>query len=159
SQGDVQLQGTFATQGGQQTGSLLTAGNLTIQAARVYPDTFTSFTIQTQDAAGTTSGASTATHVYIDQVMVNGRAIPSPGLPLSAGGSVAIFADNIEVGGTLLAPFGQIALDANESLTLSNGSLISVSGAGLDVPYGQTQQNGTQWFYVAGAPTQVTGTP
>src|SRR5208282_2481522 len=59
-----------------------------------------------------------------------------------------------------IAPFGQIALDANKTLTLSNGSLVSVSGSGLDVPYGQTQEDGAQWLYVAGGPQNaITGTP
>jgi filamentous hemagglutinin len=157
SQGDVQLQGTIGSQGGVETGSLLTAGNLTIQAARVYPDTFTSFTIQASDA-GEASGSNTS--VNIDQVMINGQPAPSPGLPLSAGGSVTIVADNIEVGGTLLAPFGEISLSANKSLTLSNGSLVSVSGAGLDVPFGQTQEDGAQWIYqTPSGQTTITATP
>jgi filamentous hemagglutinin len=159
SQGDVQLQGTPASAGGMESGALLTAGNLTIQAARVYPDTFTSFTIQA--VSGTGSAVGSGTNVSVDQVMVNGQPAPSIGLPLSAGGSVSIVADNIEVGGTLLAPFGEIALSANNSLTLSNGSLVSVSGAGLDVPFGQTQQNGAQWIYQnpSGAPIPITATP
>ena len=157
SQGDVQLQGTIGSQVGVEIGSLLTAGNLTIQAARVYPDTFTSFTIQ---ASGAGAAAGSNTNVNIDQVMINGQPAPSPGLPLSAGGSVAIVADNIEVGGTLLAPFGEIALSANKSLTLSNGSLVSVSGAGLDVPFGQTQENGALWIYqTPSGQTPITATP
>jgi filamentous hemagglutinin family protein len=160
SRGDVQLQGTLDTQGGGvQKGSLLSAGNITIQAARVYPDTFTSFSIEAQEASGAASGAST--HVNIDQVVVDGRRVPSPGAPLSGGGSLSIVADNIEVGGTLIAPFGQIALEANDSLTLSNGGLVSVSGRGLEVPYGQTLEDGAQWEYAAGGATavQVAGTP
>jgi filamentous hemagglutinin len=157
SQGDVQLQGTLASSPGMESGSLLTAGDLTILAARVYPDTFTSFTIQALGGMGSASGG----NVNIDQVMINGQPAPSPGLPLSAGGSVSIVAENIEVGGTLLAPFGEIALSANNSLTLSNGSLVSVSGTGLDVPFGQTQQNGQLWLYQnpSGAPIAITATP
>jgi filamentous hemagglutinin len=158
SQGDVQLQGTPVSTTGTESGSLLTAGNLTIEAARIYPDTFTSFTIQASGGVGAVSGSNTS--VNIDQVMINGQAAPSPGLPLSAGGSVSVVADNIEVGGTLLAPFGNIALNANNSLTLSNGSLISVSGAGLVVPFGQTQENGGQWIYQNTSGTQtINATP
>jgi filamentous hemagglutinin len=156
SQGDVQLQGTTGSQAGVETGSLLTAGNLNIQAARVYPDTFTSFAIQAS-GSGAPGGN---TSVNIDQVMINGQPAPSPGTPLSAGGSVTVVADNIEVGGTLLAPFGQITLSANNSLTLSNGSLVSVSGAGLNVPFGQTQENGAQWIYqTPSGITTITATP
>jgi len=159
SQGDVQLQGTSVSHVGVETGSLLTAGNFTIQAARVYPDTFTSFTIQALSGIGAAVGSNTS--VNIDQVMINGQPAPSPGLPLSAGGSVAVLADNIEVGGTLLAPFGNIALSANKSLTLSDGSRVSVSGAGLMVPFGQTQEDGAQWIYqnASGTQTPINATP
>jgi hypothetical protein len=156
SQSDVQLQGT-AVPGvlGPESGSLSTAGSVTIEAERVYPDTFTSFTIQAQ------SNPAQPTSVAIDPIYIDGRAAPSPGTPLSAGGAVTISADNIEVGGTLLAPFGQITLAANDSLKLSNGSLVSVSGAGLDIPYGQTELNGGEWIYVdsAGGRNTITGVP
>jgi filamentous hemagglutinin len=156
SQGDVQLQGTaLPGASGPETGSLSTAGNVTIQAERVYPDTYTSFTIQAQSLSGGT------TNVTIDPILIDGRAVPSPGTPLSAGGAVSISADNIEVGGTLLAPFGEITLAANDSLKLADGSLVSVSGAGLDVPYGQTQLDGGQWIYETSSAYQntITGVP
>jgi filamentous hemagglutinin family protein len=156
SQGDVQLQGTPVSLTGIETGSLLTSGNVTIQAARVYPDTFTSFTIQASGASPSSSNT-----VNIDQVMINGQPAASPGPPLSADGSVSVLADNIEVGGTLFAPFGSIVLNANKSLTLSDGSLVSVSGAGLVVPFGQTQENGAQWIYqnASGTQTPINATP
>jgi filamentous hemagglutinin len=156
SQGDVQLQGTARPGGsGPEIGSLFTAGNVTIQAERVYPDTFTSYTIQAQSAPGGT------TSVAIDPILVDGRPASSPGTPLSAGGAVTISADNVEVGGTLLAPFGQITLAANDSLKLAGGSLVSVSGAGVDVPYGQTEFDGGEWFYKdsAGNPNTISTVP
>jgi filamentous hemagglutinin family protein len=160
SQGDVQLGGTLPlTQAGMEAGSLLSAGNITIEAARVYPDTFTSFTIAAQEDGGATSGAGASSRVEIDQFPMGGRAAPSPGAPLSGDGVLNVLADDIEIGGRLYAPFGQIALEANKSLTLSAGSLVSVSGAGLEVPFGQTQEDGAQWLYVSQGSASITGTP
>jgi len=148
SQGDVQLQGT-ASATGPETGQLNLAGNLTIDAARVYPDTYTVYGI-----------TAVAPDVGAPATITLGQTTASLGAPLSGGGSVALTADNLVIGGTLLAPFGTIALTANDALTLSNGSLVSVSGAGLTVPYGQTQEDGAQWVYdTPGAINPITGVP
>ena len=148
SAGDVQLQGTSANGAtGPATGSLVTNGSLAIDALRVYPDTYTAFTIASLPGNGATvSIGSTGT---------------SPGSPLSADGAVAVSADNVSVSGTLLAPFGSINLTANNALTLAKGSLVSVSGAGLTVPFGQTQLNQGEWIYETpnGALNPITGTP
>ena len=148
SAGDVQLQGTSAAAAtGRVTGSILTSGSLAINALRVYPDTYTDFSITSLKGSG---GA-----VSI------GTTGASPGTPLSADGAVSITADNISVTGTLLAPFGSLNLTANNSLTLASGSLISVSGAGLDIPFGQTQLNQGEWIYSPGngVLNQITGVP
>ncbi len=149
SAGDIQLQGTSPNgASGPTTGSLVTNGSLAIDATRVYPDTYTAFTISSLPGNGASvSIGSTGT---------------SPGSPLSADGAVAITADNVSVTGTLLAPFGSINLTANDTLTLAKGSLVSVSGAGLTVPFGQTQSNQGEWVYQTpndGAPTTITGVP
>ena len=151
SRGDVQLQGSSTATPGPVTGSVLTDGNLEIDGARVYPDTFTDYTIQTVGSGANGSG----------NTVTIGQTRASPGTPLSAGGAVTVESDNIVVGGTLIAPFGQIALDATQSLTLANGSLVSVSGAGLDIPYGQTIENGGQWLIqnALGAQTTITAVP
>ncbi|HEY2684640.1 MAG TPA: filamentous hemagglutinin N-terminal domain-containing protein, partial [Steroidobacteraceae bacterium] len=135
SQGDIQLQGV-ATGTGPELGSLITAGNLTLNAARVYPDTYSAFTLQTLGSGSLGLGNITI-----------GQSSASPGAPLSAGGAVSVVADDITVNGTLLAPFGQLLLSAGDKLTLGNNSLVSVSGAGLSVPYGQTQDGGREWIY------------
>jgi len=130
--GDVQLEGVALNATGPEAGSVVTNGSLTINAERVYPDTYTDFSIQSQGTGGTVTIGSTGA---------------SPGTPLSGGGSVNISADNIAISGTLLAPFGSIDLAANNSLTLDRGSLVSVSGAGVDMLYGQTEESGAQWIY------------
>jgi filamentous hemagglutinin family protein len=65
----------------------------------------------------------------------------TPAAPLSAGGSLTLTAPVIEQHGVLRAPFGQITLAAAERLVLGAGSLTSVSGDGLLVPYGSLLNN------------------
>ncbi len=146
SAGDVQLQGTAINPGGPQAGSIVTSGNLTIDAARVYPDTYTDFSIQSQ-GAGTT--------------LTIGQTGASPGTPLSAAGAVSLAADTIDIEGTLLAPFGSINLNAGTALTLGRNSLVSVSGAGLEVPFGKTESDGAQWVYATSGTTinDIVATP
>ena len=153
SQGDVELEGTNTTftansnPTGPMVGSLTSSGDLTIDADRVYPATYTDFSLQSPAGAGTT--------------VTIGQTAASPGSPLSAAGAVTVLADNIAISGTLLAPFGSIDLAANASLTLAPGSLLSVSGAGLSVPFGQTQFNAAQWIYTTpnGNVNQITAVP
>jgi filamentous hemagglutinin family protein len=149
SAGDVQLQGTSASGvNGPATGSVLTSGSLAINGLRVYPDTYTDFTLASQPGNGATVSI--------------GSTGASPGTPLSADGMVAILADNILVNGTLVAPFGSINLAANDSLTLAGGSLLSVSGAGLDIPFGATQLNQGEWIYAIagnGSVNPINGVP
>ncbi|HTB66252.1 MAG TPA: filamentous hemagglutinin family protein [Steroidobacteraceae bacterium] len=141
SAGDIQLQGTAPiSASGPEQGSLTIAGNVTLLAQRVYPDTFTDFSIEAAGGFGPSS-------VRIDPAGIAGLNSAATTAPLSAGGSLSVTADQIEVGGSLFAPFGQITLTANQSLQLSGGSLVSVSAAGLNVPYGQTQEGGAQWVY------------
>jgi filamentous hemagglutinin len=140
--GDLKLRGEAIGSGPTSLqGSLTVAGNVTLDAARIYPLTATSFAIDTVPAPGT------ASTVTIGQTSAN------PGTPLSAAGALLITADTIASTGTIYAPFGTISLDANTKLTLGDGSLTSVSGDGLTIPYGQTQFGGQQWIYQ----TPVTG--
>ena len=148
SSGDVQLQGVGQSSGAP-VGELMTAGNLTINAERIYPDTNTTFTLSSVP----TDGSPTS--------ITLGQAGTSPGAPLSAAGTLSVSAPNIEIGGSLYAPFGTINLTATNQLTLDNNSLVSVSGAGLEIPYGETQFQGGQWIYTnPGSGQQViSGTP
>jgi filamentous hemagglutinin len=120
--------------------ALDTTGNLTLQAQQIYPTTNTDFTI--------TSGSS----VTIASSPGTGSA------PLSAGGILTINAPSITQGGVLRAPMGEITLNAVNgvdsatgaaipgSVTLTAGSVTSVSANGLVIPYGSTV-NGQQWTY------------
>jgi filamentous hemagglutinin len=138
SAGDIGLRGNEANSITDQ-GSLAMAGGLTLTAERVVPSTAAQFTISDINP---TSGAAG----YTVQFAQSGA---SPGTPLSVGGSLTVNADNIIQSGTILAPFGTIALNANSSngsLTLAGGSTTSVSGTGALLPYG-ILENGTTWEY------------
>ena len=142
SSGDVEFE---PQSGSQLSGTLAVAGNLTIDAARIYPATQTSFTITDSAGAGTVSF---------------GQTTASPGTPLSVAGSLTVDAANITSSGTILAPFGQITLDAANTLSLLSGSVTSVSADGALLPYGQTVLGQTQWVYNGSDPTApVNGVP
>ncbi|MFZ4593387.1 MAG: filamentous hemagglutinin family protein [Verrucomicrobiaceae bacterium] len=137
------------------------AGELTLKAAQIYPTTLNEFSIFAYDY--TSGGLNKSGKIRIEQ---SGSAY----LPLSAGGTLSLYASIIEQFGTLRAPMGVInlgwdgtgtapkdlitgtALPApiTTSLTLGAGSVTSVSGVdpltgrGILVPYGYT--DGTSWF-------------
>jgi len=77
SSGDIQLQGTSANEAaGPTTGSIVTNGSLSLNALRVYPDTYTDFSITSLAGNGATVSV--------------GSTGASPGTPLSADGAVNI---------------------------------------------------------------------
>lgn len=113
------------------SGALTAAGDISLQAARIYPSTVSSYAIRSTGEEG---------RIRVEQ---NGT---SPGTPLSAAGALTLSAANIEQNGTLYAPFGSITLDATNSVKLGAGSLTSVSGAGAIVPFG-FNEFGQTWVY------------
>ena len=147
-------------------------GDITLTAGQVYPTTATIFTIAAFDRDGATG-------------MVSVNAAGSRGLPLSAGGTLNIFASTIHQNGVLRAPFGTINLGSitpqvgqvpvgvvsmpqtfatTTTLTLGAGSIASVSaidpvtGQGMVVPYG-TELNGTSWIDPYGNDITAGGVP
>lgn len=134
--------------GGAQ-GDLAVQGALTLNAPQIVPTTASQFTF---DAPG-------------QQVLITGGDTKAV-TPLSAGGGITINAADISTVspndasqyGVLRAPFGSIALNASDSITIGTGSVLSVSGAGMTVPYGQTS-GAANWTYDAvavNAPPQKT---
>lgn len=112
-------------------GQLNLAGNAGFTAAQAYPATFSNFRINAGgDVTFAANGAPSAT-------------------PLSAGGRLAVDATNITIGTTVRAPLGTVALNALANLDLLPGSQVSVSGDGMLIPYGRTD-NGLDWVYAAG---------
>lgn len=90
---------TFAADGGdiRGNGTVSMAGDLILRAAQVYPTTLAEFNVFAYDHAGVPGSVT---------IIGSGRAAA----PLSAGGSMGIFASIINQGGVLHAPFGSITL-------------------------------------------------
>jgi filamentous hemagglutinin family protein len=123
------------------TAALNADGTLTLQAAQIYP--------ASQTRAVITAG---------DRIVVlpNGEAA----LPLSAGSDLTLAAPDIEIAGTIRVPFGRLTLAATRSVTLAAGALVSVSGDGLDVPYGVLFNDSWALQTTTGnAPTPISAPP
>jgi filamentous hemagglutinin family protein len=124
---DIRLSDLLYTKTTNYAGDLRVGGDLTLQAARVYPTTATDFTIVTPGKVIILSGVSDTTPVY------------------SAGGSLTIAANGgIEQRGTLEAPLGSITLDGGASgkVLLAEGSK-TITGGSVEVLYGS--YNGSTW--------------
>ncbi|MDL2337346.1 MAG: filamentous hemagglutinin family protein [Pseudomonadota bacterium] len=161
SNGDIRMTGRNVTAAsaagdhvfGAQVGSLTTSGDITFDAAQVYPSTRTDFTISVIDQPANTpvTGGSIL-------IASNGK---TAGDVYSAGGRLAFVADTIVQGGTVKAPLGAIELHALSNLELSPGSVTSVSADGLTVPFGSTLA-GISWRYqdnlASGTPNLLTTT-
>jgi filamentous hemagglutinin family protein len=135
-------------------GSLNMAGDLTVQAARIYPTTLGNFDLFAYNNSDSGAAGSIT-------VLSSG----SSGVPLSAGGNLRLMAANIDQRGTLRAPLGNITLGWDGSgaapanavtgsalplpttanLGLDASSTTSVSAGGLTIPFGLTP-NGLSWI-------------
>ena len=106
-------------------GLLNTAGDLVMDAARIYPTTLSQFSI-----------------VSAGEITILPHAGGTSPV-VSAGGVLSMDAVNgIDVQGTLLAPMGQITLNSsNGRVLLEPGSLVSATGDS-PVPYGQMNADG-----------------
>jgi filamentous hemagglutinin family protein len=143
STGDIPMRGVPLDK--EYVGSLNVAGDLTLRAERVYPNTATHFSLI---AAGGTN----------DTVRLEQAATMNAALPLAVAGSVMIQGKQIVQDGTLLAPFGTLDLVASEKLQLTARSITSVSGNGGLFPFGQVQLG--EWLYsVNGVPVTQNGVP
>ncbi|MEW6438309.1 MAG: filamentous hemagglutinin family protein [Pseudomonadota bacterium] len=163
SSGDLRLYNLVNSQTSIPDGELVTGGNLTFEAAQLYPATANTFII---DAVGpTVNGTQLPTTVTF---LPGG---PASSIPLSAGGSLLIDATNIVQDGTVRVPLGTLVLGVNDatsqasafnslplvatqSVTLGAGSITSVSLDGATVPYGTTV-DGLDWQYQIYGPNQA----
>jgi hypothetical protein len=135
-------------------GALNTYANLTLRAAQIYPTTATGFAINDLPTGASPKATSVS--------FLAPSASTTPATPLSAGGNLTVNATDITQGGVLRAPIGELTLNGAPILdaqgnvivpgtvTLTKGSLTSVSADGMVLPYGSTS-NGTQWTYTPGA--------
>ncbi|WP_373453244.1 filamentous haemagglutinin family protein [Burkholderia sp. AU33647] len=175
SSGDIRLSSTSAVQSGPAAlapGMLYTPGNVTFNAADVYPATGSTFIVDAVGPVDSTTGNPAPTTVTFGTTGVSGT-------PLSAGGTLLVDATNIVQGGTVRAPsgtlvfgvgdptnsatqkqFGNLPLVATDSVTFANGSVTSVSNGGSIIPYGTTV-DGVEWQFnpLAGTTTPDLSAP
>lgn len=116
------------------TGRLDTGHALNLKAQQIYPSTLTQFELALHADA------------QPSRVSIAGQA-GDAGPVLSAAGVVTVRADQIEQGGRLMAPQGQIQLLANESVVFKPGSVTSVAGNEATPVLLGRMTNGTDWTY------------
>lgn len=135
-------------------GSLVSAGNITLSAAQIYPTTRSEFAVEIHNNPN-----ATLTTAWSGQLA---------GVPLSAGGALTLAAPKVHHGGVLRAPFGSLDLLAEEivrvgqfdvaqrtpsatgEVRLLDGSLTSVAADGALIPFGATRVSGREWIYAQG---------
>ncbi|MEW6342584.1 MAG: filamentous hemagglutinin family protein [Pseudomonadota bacterium] len=163
SSGDIRMTSTNASLAtgspdALEVGELYTPGNLTFRAADVYPSTGSTFIL---DAVGPVSGSNSTPAPTTITFLPDG----SSGVPLSAGGTLLVDATNIVQSGTVRAPsgslifgvgntastttqtqFNNLPLVATNSVSLTSGSVTSVSLDGTIIPYGTTV-DGVEWQF------------
>ncbi len=143
--GDLRLVGVQVGGATNWSGQLVSAAPLTLAAQQIYPATLTQYSISVAPSDGSTGVLS------IEQM--TGAAAPL----YSAAGQLTLNAGEINDAGTLRAPFGTIIFNA-PTVNLLPGSVTSVSGNGLTIPFGQTQ-GGLSWVYpITPSQLQVYGT-
>lgn len=160
SSGDIRLSSTSVSQTSNVLlpGELYTPGNVTLNAASLYPATGNTFIIDAVGPVDSTTGKPAPTTVTFGTT-------GSSGTPLSAGGTLLVDATNIVQGGNVRAPsgtlvfgvgdptnaatqkqFGNLPLVATDSVTFANGSVTSVSNGRSIIPYGTTI-DGVEWQF------------
>jgi filamentous hemagglutinin family protein len=169
------------------SGAFVVGGDLLMRAAQIYATTGTG-NLQPSDAddaaaptpfliasyggfsaLGQTIGKAGAT------IRFERSTDATPTAPLSAGSYIEVLAENIEQAGILRAPLGRIDLGVRtdavirigdsvfaqggtKSVTLEDGSITSVSAAGLSIPYGTTVDL-TEYYFSATSSTPITALP
>ncbi|VVM63468.1 hypothetical protein PS662_01423 [Pseudomonas fluorescens] len=138
SAGDIRFLGKPDT---QASSTVWTAGDLHLSAAQIYPATrvWAELRVGYQGTALTGGGIQPGHTLSFSS---HGSAPAAP--PYSVFGTLQLFADNIEQGGVIRAPLGLIKVGSvseigdTRTIRLLPGSVTSVSGAGLLMPYGGT---------------------
>ncbi len=137
--------------------SLVTTGDLTLSAARVYPATGVSALLAAGFVSGDTPrGKDPSTGYYADSTLVFATGTDAAQqTPLSVFGQLQVYGETIEQGGNVSAPLGSIDLGLRPLITppglpagavptpaaqvlLLPGSVTSVSAAGATIPFGGT---------------------
>ncbi|OEZ64252.1 heme/hemopexin-binding protein precursor [Janthinobacterium sp. HH103] len=159
SRGDVRfLLSPLGWDGNQPTTVLSTPGDMTLSAAQLYPETGAGAAVRA--GYGIVNGKIGYDPAHSLNIARSTADVPL--MPYSAFGSLELAAAHIEQGGVVRAPLGRLAIGAagyenDRSLTVNllPGSITSVSGAGLVMPYGGTVDG--QTWNVNGKPATLMG--
>jgi filamentous hemagglutinin len=131
SAGDIRARGVYQPSTSDYRGAFSVADALRISAQQLYPTTLTNYTLT---AGGVDRGS-------IDIVRAAGVA----STVLSARGGLTLEAGTVRNAGTVVAPFGEIAVRGRAIENLAGGEF-SVSSRGATIPFG-TAQGGFDWAY------------
>jgi filamentous hemagglutinin family protein len=166
--GDIRLIGTAPNAPGSTAttlvGQLAANGDLTFASAQIYPTTGSTFAIE---STGVSSPAASNGGIVAFQSVG-----PTPATPYSAGGSLSVLAADIEQGGVVRAPLGQLTLGSDAGVTNSSGTVVpptlvvnlkpgsvtSVSADGLHIPYGTTTDQ-VEWYFTPTQSAPLTAPP
>ncbi|ENC9892913.1 filamentous hemagglutinin family protein [Pseudomonas aeruginosa] len=154
STGDIRLLAGNATPVERINTQVLSGGDLLIRAAQLYPGTGAGARILAgygYQADGAAAAFDPARSLRIERSDAT-----TPEQPLAVFGRLSLGAASVVQGGVVRAPLGYLEIGQNaDKVELLSGSLTSVSGAGLTLPYGGTV-DGQVWRY-AGEEIALTG--
>ena len=114
-------------------GALRSAADLILAADRIYPTTYSDFTIATDKT-----------------ITIRPGSHPADNLLYSAAGSLTLAANRIDHQGWLATPLGSITLTGtgeNSRVMLSPGSVTSIAGSSGMVAFGDLNDTGEFWTY------------
>ncbi|MHB8534730.1 MAG: filamentous hemagglutinin family protein [Sulfuricaulis sp.] len=148
SAGDIRLRGLQLDHGRTLSGKFETAGDLTLNAAQVYPTTLSNFLLKSRGLLPDPNNPGHKT----GKIRFEAPKGFSPSPVLEGGGNLTVNAPVIDQGGVIKAPLGEIDLNAGQTLTLDPGSITSTSADGQLIPLGQLQGN-FGWAYFPEGPT------
>ena len=127
------------------TTQLLTPSDMILQAAQLYPTTGVGARILAGYGWGTEPGSGMILYDPARSLVIGRTTQVAPQVPYSVFGRLQLGSAKIEQGGVVRAPLGLLEIGTNDSLAgvsarvdLLPGSLTSVSGLGLVLPYGGT---------------------
>lgn len=146
SRGDLRFLAGIGGQGMPDgiTTQLITPGDMTLRAAQLYPATEVGARVLAGYGWGYDAGPGVPLYDPTRTLAIGRTASGTPDVPYSAFGRLQLGAARIEQGSVVRAPLGllEIGTAASPGLTakveLLPGSLTSVSGQGLMLPYGGT---------------------
>ncbi len=154
STGDMRLLAGNATPVERINTQVLSGGDLLIRAAQLYPGTGAGARILA--GYGYQADGAAVAFDLARSLRIERSDATTPEQPLAVFGRLSLGAASVVQGGVVRAPLGYLEIGQNaDKVELLSGSLTSVSGAGLTLPYGGTV-DGQVWRY-AGEEIALTG--